>query len=251
VETVEGVGTASSDAGIYRTLSPARIIETVDRLSRRVHERFPQSDLSRVSDELLAVARAAAQRAETFARPLLVLRVGVGAVVAVIIVGTCAAAWWVAAQNGPTTWAEFAQGADAGLNVAILAGAAVFSLVTGETRIKRRRALKAIHELRVLAHVVELHQLTKDPDRLLYPSYTTASSPPLAMTTFELTRYLDYCSEMLALIANLAALYAQQLDDPVVLGAVDAIASLTGGISAKIWQKLVIINTAAAFRVGD
>src|SRR5262249_25319826 len=111
-----------------------------------------------------------------------------------------------------------------------------------ETRIRRRRALTALHELRVLAHVVDLHQLTKDPDRLFYPERATPSSPPLSMQAFELTRYLDYCSEMLSVIGNLAALYAQQYPDRVVLDAVDTIESLTAAMSTKIWQKITIID---------
>jgi len=37
------------------------------------------------------------------------------------------------------------------------------------------------------------------------------------MTHFELTRYLDYCSEMLALISKIAAIYVQRSHDPVTL----------------------------------
>jgi hypothetical protein len=230
---------------MYRTLSATHIVETADRLSRRIHERFPQSDLSRVSDELLVVAREATQRAEGFGGPLIALRVALGLVVTAMVVIALAAAVWIALQNGPSTWTDLAQGVDAGLNVVIILGATIFSLVTVETRIRRRRALKAIHELRVLAHIVELHQLTKDPDRLIYPESATDSSPALGMTAFKLTRYLDYCSEMLALVGNLAALYAQRYDDPVVLDAIDAIESLTTAMSTKIWQKITIINTVA------
>jgi hypothetical protein len=230
---------------MYRTLSATHIVETADRLSRRIHERFPQSALGQVSEELLAVAREATQRAQGFARPPIALRIALGLVVTAMMVVALGAAVWIGLQSGPSTWTDFAQGVDAGLNVVIVLGATVFSLVTMETRIRRRRALKALHELRVLAHVVELHQLTKDPDRLIYPQRATDSSPALAMTAFELTRYLDYCSEMLALIGNLAALYAQRYDDPVVLDAIDAIESLTSAMSTKIWQKITIINTAA------
>jgi hypothetical protein len=49
---------------------------------------------------------------------------------------------------------------------------------------------------------------------------------------------------MLALNSKLAALYAQTLDDPVVLAAVDEVETLTTGLCAKIWQKLVIVNQA-------
>jgi hypothetical protein len=55
-------------------------------------------------------------------------------------------------------------------------------------------------------------------------------------------RYLDYCSEMLALIGKTAALYGQFLQDPVILGAVDEIQDLTSSLSQKIWQKITTIE---------
>ena len=116
-------------------------------------------------------------------------------------------------------------------------------LVTAETRIKRRRALKAIHELRALAHVIDMHQLTKDPERLVARLRETASSPKHNLTPAELGRYLDYCSEMLSLIGKLAALYVQKFDDPVALAAVNEVEDLTTGFSRKIWQKIMIINS--------
>ncbi len=39
------------------------------------------------------------------------------------------------------------------------------------------------------------------------------------MSAFELSRYLDYSSELLALSGKLAALYIRNFDDPAVLGA--------------------------------
>jgi hypothetical protein len=65
------------------------------------------------------------------------------------------------------------------------------------------------------------------------------------MTRFELARYLDYCSEMLSLISKLAALYVQSFDDGTVLAAVSDVQGLTNGLSGKIWQKIVILDTAA------
>ena len=53
------------------------------------------------------------------------------------------------------------------------------------------------------------------------------------MSPFELTRYLDYCSEMLSLTSKLAAVYAQNLPDPVVIDAVYDIESLTNGSESK------------------
>ena len=116
----------------------------------------------------------------------------------------------------------------------------LFSL---EARIKRTRSLQVLHDLRAMAHVIDMHQLTKDPNIILTPDATpTKSSPKRVLTPFLLTRYLDYCSEMLAMIGKLAALYAQSLPDPVVVGAVNDIETLTTGLSRKIWQKIVIID---------
>ena len=49
------------------------------------------------------------------------------------------------------------------MNIIVLMGAALFFLVTIEDRLKRRRALTALHELRSIVHVIDMHQLTKDP----------------------------------------------------------------------------------------
>ena len=62
------------------------------------------------------------------------------------------------------------------------------------------------------------------------------------MTQFELTRYLDYCAEMLALIGKLAALYAEHTRDGVVIDAVNDIENLTSNLGRKIWQKITIIS---------
>jgi hypothetical protein len=98
-----------------------------------------------------------------------------------------------------------------------------------------------VHRLRALAHVVDMHQLTKDPTVLL-GSHKTASSPERTMTQFELTRYLDYCAEMLSLIGKLAALYGERMRDGVAIDAVNDIENLITGLGRKIWQKITIIG---------
>ena len=56
-------------------------------------------------------------------------------------------------------------------------------------------------------------------------------------------RYLDYCSEMLSLSAKLAALYAEKLSDAIVVDTVGDIERLTSSLSAKIWQKITMVQT--------
>ncbi len=101
--------------------------------------------------------------------------------------------------------------------------------------------MAAIHQLRALAHVIDMHQLTKDPERSFFNEKRTYSSSMQTMNTFELTRYLDYCAEMLSLVSKVAALYTQNFDDTVILTEVNKLENLTTGLSNKIWQKIVII----------
>lgn len=231
---------------MYRSLDSEKILATIETLSKRIAERFPTSGLNRVCQELLTIADESQKRSAWIAKPQKYLRLLTGALVVLIIGGllfVLANASWP--QNG-FDLVVLVQVSEAGLNVFLLLSAAILFLVTAETRIKRRRALKAIHELRALAHVIDMHQLTKDPERLMSRRAATPSSPKHELTQFELGRYLDYCSEMLSLIGKLAALYVQKFDDPVALAAVNEVEDLTTGLSRKIWQKIMIINSDAA-----
>jgi hypothetical protein len=127
----------------------------------------------------------------------------------------------------------------------VFISAAILFLMSCETRIKRSRALKAVHELRAMAHIVDMHQLTKDPELYSGKTQSVPAAPKRAMTPFELGRYLDYCSDALALISKIAALYVQEFQDPVLLDAVDDVETLTSGLSRKIWQKITIFETLA------
>jgi hypothetical protein len=133
------------------------------------------------------------------------------------------------------------QALDASIGSVVFIGAAILFLVSCENRIKRSRSLKAIHELRALAHIVDMHQLTKDPESALR-SRPMGSPSKRVMTPFELTRYLDYCSDAMALISKIAALYVQGFQDPVLLDAVDDVEDLTAGFSRKFWQKITILE---------
>jgi len=128
-------------------------------------------------------------------------------------------------------------------NEIVLLGAAIFFLITLETRIKRSKSIKSLNKLRALAHVVDMHQLTKDPILIHDKSlHDTQNSPKRTFTKFELQRYLEYCSELLSLIAKIAALYPQNLPDDVVVRVANEIEMLTSGISRKVWQKLMVLN---------
>ena len=134
------------------------------------------------------------------------------------------------------------QGLEELVNDVVFVGIGIFFLVSWERRLKRRRDLQALHSLRSLAHIVDMHQLTKDPGRLAIPGTDTAASPRRLTSPFELTRYLDYCSELLAVISKVGALYVQRFQDPPTMAAVDQLETLTSGLSHKIWQKIMILD---------
>jgi hypothetical protein len=226
---------------MFRTLNAQKLIDTTAALQRRIAERFPDSGLSKVAGELVQITREASHRSERIRRPNMPLRVAVGVLVAGIL---ALVAYFLSGLRFKlhSEAHEFLQELEAALASVVFIGAAIIFLLSMETRLKRQRAFKALYELRVLAHIVDMHQLTKDPERVMRSGPATASSPSKLMTAFELCRYLDYCSELLALISKMSVLYAQGLRDPASLEAVDQVEVLTTGLSRKIWQKIMIVE---------
>jgi hypothetical protein len=225
----------------YQHLRADRVLVTLERLQARIVARFPEAGLSRVCADLIDTARFCARDAARLSHPSYLWR---AASVALIVAGVAAqvtAFRFLHVQSAEITASDLLQGLEAAVNLLILFGGAVWFLLTLEERTKRRRALDALHRLRSLAHVIDMHQLTKDPTVLLDPQ-KTAASPERTMTKFELTRYLDYSAEMLALTGKLAALYAERMRDSVVINAVNDIENLTAGLGRKIWQKITIIG---------
>jgi hypothetical protein len=227
----------------YSELQPALIIATVQRLEQRVDERFPGSGLSRVAAELHRTAVQTQRTIGRLRRPIWPLRIGtVLGVVALVGFALWLASLLLRVSVDVGNVSEVLQGFDAALNDVIFLSLAVFFLVSVEQRVKRRRALHALHRLRSIVHIVDMHQLTKDPQHVLGGA-DTASSPTRTLTGFELARYLDYCSELLSLSSKLAALHVQYLNDAVVLGAVNDIETLAASLSNKIWQKIMILDS--------
>ena len=227
----------------YRTLNAERIIETAERLHRRIGERFPGSGLETVSGELASIARESEADANAVAEPILWLRLLVAAVIAAGaavfgLVGT-----FISFDRMQPGGFDFVQGVEASINTLVLAGIGLITLVRMEDRIKQKRVSKGLHTLRSIIHVVDMHQLTKDPAVLTKGFKPTASSPKRTLKRDELERYLDYCSEMLSLTGKLAALYAQAVNDPVVASAVNDIENLATNLSRKIWQKIMLLES--------
>lgn len=233
---------------MFRRLDPERIAETARLLARRIAERFPESGLRGVADDLIVVCERAGRDLDWVRKPHWVLRAGVGICIALLLVVFAVTVLAILRLPTGVSLTDVIQAIDAGVNEVVFLGAAIFFLATVEVRRKRRRALRAIHGLRSMAHIIDMHQLTKDPERIANPAAggDTPSSPTRRLTPFALSRYLDYCSEMLSLLSKSAALYVQDFDDPVTISAVNEVENLTTGLSNKIWQKIMILDRELA-----
>ena len=203
-----------------------------------------------MSGELTKLADESRERVEKLRRPNWYIRVPAAVGLVLIVIAAVSALWSLRTQSVFSSLSDFFQGLEAAINDVIFLGIAIYFVVTIESRWKRRLALRALDELRSIAHIVDMHQLTKDPEHVVAPRLTTASSPARTMTRRELARYLAYCSESLAITSKLAALHVESMNDSVVLDSVNGIQGLTVGLSGKIWQKIMILDTIAATEGG-
>lgn len=228
--------------GNFRSLDPRLIHQKLVILKARITERFPESGLSGVARELLLVSDESEDRLRRFLKPNYTIRITSGLLIFLILSLVAYAISQVGPIEGSYTFFEIVQGVEAGVNDIVFISIAIFFLGSIETRIKRKRILAAMDELRAFAHIIDMHQLSKDPQSLIVSGKNTPSSPQRVLTSFEVGRYLDYCSEMLSLIGKLSALYVEKISDPVVLGSANEIETLTSDLSRKIWQKIIILQ---------
>jgi hypothetical protein len=220
------------------------IRKTLERLHQRIRDRFPHSNLANVCQELCAISTEAPQTVQGIARPNYWLRFGTGGllVMAALVLVELLLRLRLDVRADGINLAEFVQMIGAALDTLVLLGAGIVFLATLENRWKRMRVIRAVNRLRCIAHIVDMHQLTKDPDSIAEHAVSTAHSPQRALGSYELARYLDYCTEMLSLISKTAFLYVQDYHDPVAVDAVNDLEDLVNGLSSKMWQKIMILS---------
>jgi len=177
-------------AARFRRLEADKIIETVKALHGRIEERFPGSGLGKVVAELLEAAKETVGRTRWIQKPHLLLRC-VEVVLSLAIIVLLAFLVAHVRQFNFDDFTNSAQALVSSISSVVFVGAAILFFLNWEHRIRRDRALKAIHELRALAHIVDMHQLTKDQERCAGRGQHSSHVRKRAMTPFELNRYLD------------------------------------------------------------
>jgi hypothetical protein len=231
----------------FRRIDAAAVAATVARLEARLAEHFPESNLRRVARELLDVANDAPRRVEKIRRRSIWRRV-IAWVLSIAILGMLATIPLRLRPGHVDTLADAIGVIESGLSATFFIGATLVFLLSWDSRMRHRRTMDAVHELRALAHVVDMHQLTKDPPLIIRNDVAITERQPGGpddehpYSRVQLQRYLDACSDMLALISKVGVLYVQETTDPTTIGLIDEIEDLTNGMSRKIWQKITLLE---------
>ncbi|MDQ6768634.1 MAG: hypothetical protein M3Z54_01430 [Gemmatimonadota bacterium] len=228
----------------YRQLDESKIIATLTALRDRIDNQFPDSGLGRVADEMIAVGAEVAECAEYLNAPNWPIRIFAGLLIGAMIVVLYLASPPIDLPQGAHKFSDV-QSIAAVLNTVAVVSVAVLFLLRLETNLKRSRAHDVLHELRSLAHVVDMHQLAKDPAGRRLPEPEITESPKGAMSPPSLGRYLDYCTDLLSLTGKLSALLVQRFKNQEVLSEVNEIEALTSALSGRIWQKIQLLESAS------
>lgn len=227
--------------GKYSELDSGHILNTLRDIQHRVSESFPGSGLSQVSAELQEVGQAIVLLADKLRRPIWAIRL----LTIIGIIALISVAVWVfymaltISPSGQDGLMETLQAIESVTNELIFLTVGVIFVITLENRLKKRAAIDSLHRLRSFAHVVDMHQLTKDPNFILRPEEST---DPRFTTPEQLMRYLDLCTDLLSINSKLAALHVQYFQNNEVLNNVSEVEMLSHELSRKIWQKIMVLD---------
>ena len=234
----------TSPAGDEVQLAADHVGTTVAQLERRINARFGERGLTKAARDLghlvVLVQSEADESRERLRRTTLAARVA-SIVIVVATLVLLVFSLRSAVTDGLAKTADWVPLTESAVNDVVFAAIAVVFLWVLPERLERRASLRLLHRLRSLAHVIDMHQLSKDPEQAS-PNYVpTEQSIRHGLDAEQLHHYLSYCSEMLSLTAKTAALCAEHSTDGVVLETVSYIETLTTELSNKIWQKISLL----------
>jgi hypothetical protein len=101
---------------------------------------------------------------------------------------------------------------------------------------RRNIAMKQLHLVRTLIHVLDMKQQNKKIDG----KCLTNQKPLLSIS--ESILYLDDCSQAVVLAGKVAALLIEDYDDSLVIATVSEIDALCNGITNRIWLKIQVFQ---------
>jgi len=223
----------------YDRLDPERLLETIERVRLKIADTFPDAGLLKLASRLDLVARDVARGARHVQQPYWATRILIATAMAASALGAAYLLGFTKIDMSQTPDAiDAIQGLEALFNAVFLLLAGIVFIMSVEQRRKRGRALSDLHRVRSLTHVIDMHQLSKDPSVVGAPGARFREAQ-------DLIGYLSFCTDLLSLTGKIGALYAQDMDDPVVIETVNDIEALSTNLSRKIWQKILIAQGGA------
>jgi hypothetical protein len=237
----------TSPAGDEVQLAAGHVGATVAQLERRIYARFGERGLTKAVRDLgQLVVQVEDESSQSHTR--LRRRMVAGRATSITIIMATLVALVLSLQSPVTKGLERNEQwvflVESVVNDLVFVGIAVLFLWAMPERLERRALLRLLHRLRSLAHVIDMHQLSKDPEQISPTYVATAESVRHGLDADQLYHYLDYCSEMLSLTAKTAALCGEHTSDGVVLETISTIETLTTELSNKIWQKISLLPRA-------
>ncbi|TYL45913.1 hypothetical protein FXB39_15475 [Nocardioides sp. BGMRC 2183] len=229
----------------YERLEVAPVRSTAERLVQRMETRLPGRNLIAVGHELVDliadvdVGSHQIRSRVRMARVVTRLVLGVAVVLATLFL--LLAIRDAVEQRQVEDSVEWLAVIETVVNDVVFLAIAVFFLYGIPDRVERAHLLDLLHRLRSLAHIIDMHQLTKDPERVRADYLPSARSAEVDLDPRSMEAYLDYCSELLSLVGKTAALCAEESQDPVVLDTVRSVETLTTGLARTIWQKIALL----------
>lgn len=230
-------------------LEAVPVIETAYRLCERIGARFPGRGIQRVAQELAALTEQVADTSAGTRRRSRLVRAGSRTLIAVVVLvalvafGFAVEAAFTEAPDNGLDWLPLIESA---VNDLVFVAIAVVVLHSVPERVQRTDLLAKLHRLRSLAHIIDMHQLTKEPESLRDAFASGTDGNDVDLTPEQIEYYLEYCTELLSIVGKAAALCAEESQDEIVLSTVSTIETLTMSMSRKVWQKITVLSEQRA-----
>jgi hypothetical protein len=147
-------------------LAAGHVGTTVAHLERRIFARFGERGLTKAARDLgqlvVLVQSRADQSRERLRRTTLAAR-AVGILIVAATLVALAFSLRSVVVDGLARTADWVPFVESVINDLVFAAIAVVFLWAFPERLERRTLLRLLHRLRSLAHVIDMHQLSKDP----------------------------------------------------------------------------------------
>jgi hypothetical protein len=221
----EGLPMVPTPTNKNRKLRPDKLIATSLELATWIRKEHPSAHLSDVADDVYALTTEAVAKAERIRRPMYWLRL----LLTLAFAGLAYGVYWHYTHHSEK---EFMDLLNSLKPLGVFAGSAVIFVITLETRVKRWKALKAIHELQSVVHIIDMHQLGKDP------MIEKFRDDPDGVEV-KMEQYLHCCTALIAIVSKIGQLYLDHFYDASATTAVNEFEAVATGTSQKIWSKIL------------